>query len=158
MSLGKFSKADWKELCDQRDRLRVLVDNLKDNIENEEVIADAGAFAARVAAINGNLSEANATADQLSEYVTGLRDTQQDLYAEKSERWQESDRAAEISTWLDDIGGACDETFSVWLDVEETGSPRAYPAKLAFRDLLVDLSPLTDFLDTVDGLTQAAGA
>lgn len=165
--LGKFTKSEKKFVAEAQHTVREAVDALRDMIAREVSVESRDDLDEHILALKERHESAVEVCSDVIEFMITFVEEQQSQYDEKSERWQEGDRAQQVGSWIDSLTELAEfeappfeitesditYTLSDDDDVHE-GMPTTFPA-------LVDLSgalynDLESFADSLEGLPESA--
>ena len=147
--LGKIKKTERDEFIAMRDRAIERVLEFKDFIEAEHKASNKRDLEALILRAEHLGEKAHNACDDVAEWAAAFASEQTDEYSEKSERWQESDRASAVSSFIDEWESAGNPPDEPTLDV--TDPEDGYPAS---GYLLADIDgyDLESYADTLESL------
>jgi hypothetical protein len=147
--LGKLSKAQQKEFLPMRDYAIQRIEDFKEFVAAEHRAMTPGDLAALVMRAKALADAAHSASTSAAEWAAAFASEQTDEYSEKSERWQESDRASAVSSFIDEWDSAGNPPDEPSFDVPDP--EEGYPST---GYLLADIDgyDLESYADTLEGL------
>jgi hypothetical protein len=147
--LGKLSKAQQREFLPMRDYAVQRIEDFKDFVAGEHQAVTPADLAALVMRAKALADAAHSASTSAAEWAAAFASEQTDEYSEKSERWQESERASAVSSFIDEWDSAGDPPDEPTFDVPDPED--GYPA---MGYLLEDVGSydLESYSDTLQGL------
>lgn len=102
MALGKLDKDDRKAFGEYSTQLHRVLEALQNLVEPKQVHdrVEANSLTSQLAEA---LERANAEVDSAHSFIDELTSAQQDLFDEKSEKWQEGEKGEAVQGWLDEL-------------------------------------------------------
>jgi hypothetical protein len=147
--LGKLSKAQQKEFLPMRDYAMQRIEDFKEFVGAEHHAETPRDLALLVERAKELADMAESACTSAAEWAAAFASEQTDEYSEKSERWQESDRASAVSSFIDEWESAGNPPDEPTLDVPDP--EEGYPATgYLLED--VDGYDLESYADTLEGL------
>lgn len=147
--LGKLSKTQQKEFLPMRDYAMQRIEDFKEFVGAEHEAATPRELAALVERAKELADMADSACASAAEWAAAFASEQTDEYSEKSERWQESERASAVSSFIDEWESAGNPPDEPTFDVPDPED--GYPAS---GYLLADIDgyDLESYADTLESL------
>ena len=170
--LGKFTKTEARHVADAQQHIREAVDALQEQLETGEIaVRSPDELGAHVRALQRLYEHSVVVCSNVASFIATVAEDQQSQYDEKSEKWQEGDRAQQVSAWIDALAELAEPEFAPFeITADETthrlpadeegaefhaGLPTMFPAFVDFS-YAVYIDDLTSFADSLESLPESA--
>jgi len=153
MAFGKLTQGEAKEFEELRGAVEAALDKAKAFVEQKREIADEGAWNTLLVEADELFGSLAGAIDDAGSWASDFASNQQDQYDDKSEKWQESDRASAVSDFISNWENVADQSMS--FEVDGGQKPEAFPATLDLTDA-VDLSDAEYYLDELNSIDMEA--
>ena len=154
MAFGKLTKGQEKEFEGLRDAIQEALDKAKEFVEKERALKDESEWQALLVEADEVFGSLSGAIDDAGSWARDFADEQQSQYDDKSEKWQESDRASAVSDFISNWENVADQSLS--FEVDESAKPETFPATITLSESAVDLSDAEYYLDELNSIDMEA--